>query len=79
METTMEERKTPVMLGATLLEITRTARGVVVGCPGCGAREFFPPTDEPVLAHRSSDCPVFQAVDAARRAFIDTSGSAWLA
>ena len=44
----MDEGKTPVILGATLLE--RTARGVVVGCPGCGAQEFFAPTDEPVFA-----------------------------
>ena len=66
------------ILGSSWLEFAHTAHGTVVTCPACGAREFFPWTDEPVLAHRSA-CPVLHAAVAARRAFIDMSGSAWLA
>lgn len=43
-----------------------------------GAQAFFEPTDEPWLEHRSPARPVFQAVVAAFKAFIETSGSAWL-
>jgi hypothetical protein len=66
------------ILGATLLVITPTAHGVVVGCPGCGAQQLVEPTDEPQLEHGSPDCPVFQAVVVALKAFIETSGGAWL-
>ena len=65
-------------LGMTLLEITQTDRGTVVGCACCGAQEVFARTDEPSIAHLWPDCPVFRAVVAAERAFIDMSGGPWL-
>ena len=44
--------------GLSLLELTVTEHGLVVGCPGCGAQTVFPHDDEPVLAHLSVDCEV---------------------
>jgi hypothetical protein len=63
---------TPV-LGATWLEITSTARGVVVGCPGCGAQQLFEAEDELVFAHAHADCAVFRASAGAFRWFLDTN------
>jgi hypothetical protein len=58
-------------LGDTWLVITETASGVVVGCPGCGAQQFFEACEEPAIEHASVDCPVFQMITTALRHFIE--------
>lgn len=65
-------RSLPVIPGASLLAITETARGIVVGCPGCGAQELFAWGDEPRLTHASADCYVFQRLVTADRLFVVT-------
>lgn len=60
-----------VMAGASLLAITPTAAGVVVGCPGCGAQMVFPLDEEPLLEHASIECPVFRTLVDARQRFLD--------
>jgi hypothetical protein len=73
-------RPSPYVLGSTLLDTVATGDGrVLVTCTGCRAVALVEADEEPRVAHASGDCPVFQAVVAAFKAFVETSGSAWLA
>jgi hypothetical protein len=63
----------PVIAGASLLEITPTEHGLVIGCPGCGAQQIVPFDEEPLLEHdRAVDCPVFRTIVRAFQQFDET-------
>jgi hypothetical protein len=59
--------------GASLLEITETPYGIVVGCPGCGAQTIFRHDEVPVLEHdKAIDCPVFRTIVRMLEQFAET-------
>lgn len=45
-----------VIAGATWLEISEHAEGVVIGCPGYGAQQLFASDEELFLTHVSAKC-----------------------